>query len=243
MPGKVYIGTSGWHYKHWLGDFYPEKTPAKDMFRLYAEHFNTVEINNTFYHLPANSTFDSWKENSPARFLFAVKGSRFITHMKKLKDPQSSTAKFFAGVERLGEKLGPMLFQLPPHWEVNLERLENFLTVLPREHRYVMEFRDESWLIAETFTLLRHYNVAFCIHDLGGKQTPLEITANFSYLRFHGPTAAKYSGSYTEAALERWARQIDEWRKDLRVVYAYFNNDIGGHAVRNGETLKRMLNE
>src|ERR1041385_125806 len=168
---KVYIGTSGWHYKGWLGDFYPEKTPAKDMFRLYAKHFNTVEINNTFYHLPANSTFDSWKENSPARFLFAVKGSRFITHMKKLKDPQSSTAKFFAGVERLGEKLGPILFQLPPHWEVNLERLENFLTVLPREHRYVMEFRDESWLIAETFRLLRHYNVAFCIHDLGGKQT------------------------------------------------------------------------
>jgi uncharacterized protein YecE (DUF72 family) len=241
MRGKVYIGTSGWHYKHWLGDFYPEKTPAREMFQLYAKHFNTVEINNTFYHLPTDSTFDSWQNNSPARFLFAVKGSRFITHMKKLKNPQSSTAKFFNGVERLGAKLGPILFQLPPHWEVNLERLEDFLRVLPPAHRYAIEFRDESWLIPEMFDLLRRYNAAFCIHDLGGKQSPLEITATFSYLRFHGPRAAKYSGSYSDEALANWAKQLEDWRKDLRAVYAYFNNDIGGHAIRNAQQLKQSL--
>jgi uncharacterized protein YecE (DUF72 family) len=126
---------------------------------------------------------------------------------------------------------------------VNLERLEEFLAVLSPEHLYVVEFRDDSWLIPETFALLRRYNVAFCIHDLGGKQTPLEITADFSYLRFHGATAAKYSGSYSDEALQSWAQQMDEWRKNLRAIYAYFNNDIGGHAVRNAKKLKQLVNQ
>src|ERR1051325_11694277 len=241
MRGKVHIGTSGWHYKHWLGDFYPHALPTKQMLGYYARRFDTVEVNNTFYQLPAPQTFDSWREHSPARFLFAVKGSRFITHMKKLKDPESSTIRFFSGAERLGKKLGPILFQLPPRWQVNVERLANFLAALPPPHRYVIEFREDSWMVEEVFAVLRHYNVAFCIHDLSAQQTPLEITADFTYLRFHGPGIAKYVGSYSSASLRKWADQISHWQQRLKAVYVYFNNDIGGAAVRNAAELKTML--
>lgn len=241
MRGKVYIGTSGWHYKHWLGTFYPQDLPAKEMLSFYAQHFDTVELNNTFYRLPSPATFDSWRDHSPTRFLFAVKGSRFITHMKKLKDPESSSAKFFLGAERLGNKLGPILFQLPPRWNVNVERLSDFLGVLPKQNKYVVEFRDDSWMLKEVFEVLRQHNAAFCIHDLGGQQTPLELTANFAYLRFHGPGSAKYSGSYSERALKEWADKIADWQERLKAVYVYFNNDIGGAAVRNAAELKGLI--
>jgi uncharacterized protein YecE (DUF72 family) len=241
MGGKVFVGTSGWHYKHWVGLFYPPKFPPDQMLEFYAEHFDTVELNNTFYHLPQPSSFDKWRESTPRRFLFAVKGSRFITHMKKLKDPEPGLKKFFHGPERLEDKLGPILFQLPPRWKLNTTRLEEFLNALPNGHQYVFEFRDESWLTNEVYELLRKYNAAFCIHDLGGKQTPLEITANFTYIRFHGPGEAKYSGSYSRVQLKTWANRIEEWKRDLKQVYVYFNNDIGGHAVENAKTLKELL--
>jgi uncharacterized protein YecE (DUF72 family) len=238
--GRVFIGTSGWHYKHWLGLFYPQKFPPNQMLQFYAQHFDTVELNNSFYHLPLPSSFDKWRESTPRGFVFSVKGSRFITHMKKLKDPQSSTEKFFDRVDRLERKLGPILFQLPPHWKVNLERLDEFLAELPREHRYVFEFRDESWLVRETFELLKKFNAAFCIHDLANTRTPLEITTDFTYIRFHGPGEAKYQGSYSKRELNEWAKRIDDWRSKLKGVYVYFNNDIGGHAVSNAKTLKEL---
>jgi uncharacterized protein YecE (DUF72 family) len=241
MAGKVHIGTSGWHYKGWAGLFYPEKLPAKEMLSFYAQHFETVEVNNTFYHLPSATTFDSWRDNSSDNFLFAVKGSRFITHMKKLKAPRTSTRKFFLGAERLEQKLGPILFQLPPHWRVNLERLSEFLEALPREHEYVFEFRDQSWLVPEVYELLRKHEAAFCIHDLSAQQTPLEITAGFTYIRFHGPGEAKYAGSYSIQTLRKWAKRIDEWLDKELTVYAYFNNDIGGRAVRNARQLRQLL--
>ena len=240
MRGKIHVGTSGWHYKHWRGLFYPEKIAAGDMFKFYARHFDTVEINNSFYRLPLPSTFDSWRDNSPRNFLFAVKGSRFITHMKKLKDPVASSEKFFANVLRLEPKLGPVLFQLPPHWGLNLERLTEFLESLPKENRYVFEFRDESWLVSEAYEALRAHNAAFCIHDLANMRTPLEVTADFTYIRFHGPGNAKYSGSYSTAALRGWASRINEWRRNKIDVYAYFNNDIGGHAITNALELKAL---
>ena len=241
MSGRVHIGTSGWHYKHWLGLFYPEKLPAREMFQFYARHFNTVEINNTFYHLPLPSTFDAWRENSPKDFLFAVKGSRFITHMKKLLDPLNTTAKFFLGAERLETKLGPILFQLPPRWGLDLKRLAEFLQALPPGHQYVFEFRDESWIVEGVFDLLHKHNAAFCIHDLGGMQTPLEVPASFTYIRFHGPGKAKYRGSYSPEALQQWADRISNWRSTLSDVFVYFNNDIGGHAITNALELKKLL--
>jgi len=241
MAGMVYIGTSGWHYKHWLGNFYPEKLPAKEMLSFYTEHFDTVEINNTFYHLPAHSAFHAWRDNTPTNFVFALKGSRFITHMKKLKDPESSTAKFFHGAELLEAKLGPILFQLPPRWQLNLERLSKFLEVLPKHHRYTFEFRDPSWLVEPVYDLLRRHNAAFCIYDFASSPTPLEITADFTYLRFHGPGEAKYAGSYSEVALQEWARKIRNWLRELSEAYVYFNNDVGGHAVKNAQRLRELI--
>jgi uncharacterized protein YecE (DUF72 family) len=239
----IHIGTSGWHYKHWMSLFYPSGTSASDMFGFYAKHFDTVEINNSFYKLPTIETFEKWRAAAPAHFTFAVKASRFITHMKKLKDPSTSSAKFFRAVEHLGQKLGPILFQLPPRWHLDIQRLEEFLAVLPTAYRYVFEFRDNTWLDPSAYQLLREYNAAFCVHDFADMKIPHEITADFTYVRFHGPTSTKYAGSYSEAQLRRWAEWIREQRTTLKAVYAYFNNDPGAAAVRNALTLKRLVSD
>ena len=238
---KIYIGTSGWHYKHWLGVFYPAGTVAAEMFQFYAQNFDTVEVNNSFYRLPAAKTFDTWRQSSPREFRFAVKANRFITHMKKLKEPKSSTAKFFLAAARLGQKLGPILFQLPPRWNLNIERLASFLKALPSGHKYVFEFRDTTWLVPAVFDLLRQHNMALCIHDFADIKVPYELTADFTYIRFHGPTSMKYAGSYSSRELHSWASRIAGWRATLSATYVYFNNDPGGAAVRNAKTLKRLV--
>jgi uncharacterized protein YecE (DUF72 family) len=238
---KIFIGTSGWHYKHWLGVFYPAGTAPGQMFQFYARYFDTVEINNSFYRLPTAKTFDNWRESAPRNFRFAVKASRFITHMKKLRDPKSSSEKFFLVAERLGKKLGPVLFQLPPRWKLNLDRLSNLLDDLPGEHKYVFEFRDTSWLTPEVFNLLRRHNAALCVHDFEEMKVPRELTADFSYIRFHGPTSAKYAGSYSRQELRAWADWIESCRHQLSEMYIYFNNDPGGEAVKNALTLKALL--
>ena len=209
------------------------------MFRFYARHFDTVEINNSFYRLPTAKTFDNWRESSPRRFCFAVKASRFITHMKKLKDPERSSEKFLLVADRLEEKLGPILFQLPPRWKLNVERLREFLETLPHEHKYVFEFREASWFVPEVFELLRKYNVAHCIHDFADMKVPHELTARFTYIRFHGPTSAKYAGWYSTSELKDWAKRIKKWR--VSEVYVYFNNDPEGAAVKNALELKKLL--
>lgn len=211
------------------------------MFDFYARYFDTVEINNSFYRLPTAATFDNWREASPPHFCFAVKASRFITHMKKLKDPQSSAEKFFHVADRLGKRLGPILFQLPPRWKLNVERFDEFLRALPGGHRYVFEFRDETWFAPEIYRLLRKYKAAFCIHDFADMKVPQEITAKFTYIRFHGPTSAKYFGSYSDTELRAWANRIEKWRTELSSIYVYFNNDPEGAAIRNALTLKRMV--
>ena len=160
--------------------------------------------------------------------------------MKKLKDPETSITNFFSRVELLDRKLGPILFQLPPRWKLNQPRLAQFLQVLPKQHKYVFEFRDESWLVPQVFEQLGKYNAALCIHDLGTMRTPIEITADFTYIRFHGPGTAKYSGSYSAKRLQKWADRINEWRR-LSSIYVYFNNDVGGWAVKNAMDLKQMI--
>ena len=140
MPGRIFIGTSGWHYSHWVGPFYPKKSPSAEFLSFYTRHFHTVEINNTFYHLPSQETLKAWREGTPKGFLFSCKGSRFITHMKKLKDPEHSTQRFLEAIQVLGSKVGPILFQLPPRWNINLDRLDSFLKVLPKQHRFAFEF-------------------------------------------------------------------------------------------------------
>jgi uncharacterized protein YecE (DUF72 family) len=235
----IHIGTSGWHYKHWKGPFYPEKLPASKMLEYYTAHFDTVELNNTFYRLPQENGLETWRESTPKDFLFAAKGSRYLTHMKKLKDPAPGVAKFFERVDRLGRKLGPIVFQLPPWWEVDAARLREFLEALPPRHKYAFELRNPTWHTEEIYRLLRRHNAAFCIFEIAGAFSGLEITANFTYVRLHGPGGA-YQGSYSREALGRWADRIREWRKDLRAVYVYFDNDQAAYAVGNARTLRQM---
>jgi uncharacterized protein YecE (DUF72 family) len=237
----IRIGTSGFHYKHWCGSFYPQKTPPGKMLACYLEHFDTVELNNPFYRLPTESTFENWRESTPSNFVFAVKASRFITHNKKLKDPLNALDKFFPPVTRLGKKLGPILFQLPPSWKVNVERLREFLQMLPRDVRYTFEFREHSWIGEEVNAVLREFNAAFCIYELAGFKSPLYLTADFAYVRLHGPAPGKYQGSYSDERLLQWADQIRDWSKKLKAVYVYFDNDQAGYAAQNAVTLRKML--
>src|SRR5581483_2408797 len=190
VSGMVKIGTSGWHYKHWCGPFYDEKLPAAKMLAEYYQHFDTVELNNSFYRLPTEDAFRCWRESTPKNFLFAVKGSRFITHMKKLKDPENALENLIPRAEQLKEKLGPILWQLPPHWTINLERLEEFLSALPKKHRYAIEFREHSWPSQRVYEIMRKHNAAFCIFEVNGRHSPLEVTADWTYVRLHGPGGA-----------------------------------------------------
>jgi uncharacterized protein YecE (DUF72 family) len=241
LSGNIRIGTSGWHYKHWRGPFYPGDLPAAEMLSFYARHFDTVEINNSFYRLPAVATFESWRDSAPARFSFAVKASRYITHMKKLKDPEASLEKLLSRAEALKRKLGPILFQLPPNWRCDAVRLTEFLERLPRKRQYSFELRDPSWHTPEVYKLLSRHNAAFCIYELAGFQSPLEVTADFVYVRLHGPKKEAYQGNYHTAALQTWAHRIREWQRDLKVIYVYFDNDQEGFAAKNALALKRLV--
>lgn len=238
---EIRIGTSGYHYKHWVGRYYPADIKPAGMLAHYLRDFDTVELNNTFYQLPNESTFDAWRDATPPDFLFAVKGSRFITHMIKLKDAQRGLTNFLPRAERLGEKLGPILWQLPPRWNVNVERLEEFLSLLPPEHRYTFELRHPSWMTDAVYEVLRKYNAAFCIYELAGYQSPIEITADWTYIRLHGPTRFKYQGSYSDAQLAAWAERIRRWSRTMKAIYVYFDNDDSAYAVDNALTLKRLL--
>ena len=209
------------------------------MLEFYARHFDTVELNNTFYRLPPETGVEAWREGTPKDFCFAAKGSRFLTHMKKLKDPQPGIAKFFERVDRLREKLGPIVFQLPPSWEVDAARLEAFLEALPPAHRYAFEFRNPTWHTSEVNRILRRHNAAFCIFEIAGFRSRCEITADMTYVRLHGPGGA-YQGSYPPETLRKWADQIREWERDLRGIFVYFDNDQAGYAAENAAQLKHM---
>jgi len=237
----IRIGTSGWHYKHWVGRYYPEDVKPAGMLAHYLRDFDTVELNNTFYQLPKEESFDAWRQSTPPDFVFAVKGSRFLTHMVKLKDPERGLVNFMPRAERLRSKLGPILWQLPPRWNANLERLEEFLQKLPPRHRYSFELRNETWMTDAALELLKKYNAAFCIYELAGYHSPIEITADWTYIRLHGPTAFKYQGSYSDRQLERWAERIEMWKKKMKAIYVYFDNDDSAYAVDNALTLKKLV--
>ena len=240
--GKYHIGTSGWHYDHWRGVFYPEGLAKSKWLDFYARYFSTVELNNSFYHLPSENAFLTWRDSASPDFIFAVKVSRFITHIKKLRNVAEPLQNFLARVKLLEQKLGPLLYQLPPNMKRNDELLESFLSILPSGLQHVFEFRNESWLEEDIFELLHRYNVGFCVFDMPGLTTPLVATADFAYIRFHGSTWM-YGGCYSEEELERWAGRIAELSRDLKATYIYFNNDAEGFAVRNARTLAQMLGE
>ncbi|MBN1192001.1 MAG: DUF72 domain-containing protein [Dehalococcoidales bacterium] len=238
--GSIHIGTSGWHYQHWKGPFYPESMPDEQLLEYYRNHFQTVEINNTFYQLPERETLAKWRDTVPEGFIFSVKACRYITHMKKLKDPDKVISTLTGRIEVLGRKSGPVLFQLPPRWRLNLERLKSFLKALPVEYRYAFEFRDMSWFTERTEEALAEKGAAFCIYDFEHRRSPLSVTADFVYVRLHGPDGA-YQGEYDNGVLSNWAEQFSLWAGQGKEIFCYFDNDGKGYAVRNASTLKELL--
>ena len=239
MPG-YYIGTSGWHYEHWRGKFYPTELPKSKWLGFYSGHFSTVELNNSFYRLPSENAFVNWRDSSPAGFTFTVKVSRFITHIKKLRNAEEPVENFLSRARLLETKLGPLLYQLPPNMKRNDEVLESFLSILPPGLSHVFEFRNQSWLNEEVFDILRRHGVGFCIYDMPDFTTPLVTTTDFSYIRFHGSTWM-YGGCYSDEELKGWAERISNLTEGLSTAYIYFNNDAEAFAIRNARTLSTYL--
>ncbi len=234
------MGTSGWHYNHWRGNFYPEKLPKKDWLNFYSQHFNTVEINASFYRLPQESTFTNWHQTVPPEFCFAVKVSRFITHIKRLKDSQEPLHTFTGRAKHLGDNLGPLLYQLPPGLHRDDARLETFLKLLDKKLRHVFEFRHQSWMDDAIYSLLQKYNAGFCIFDMPGFTSPVVSTTDLAYIRFHGQDDL-YSSRYPDSELADWAKRLQKLSSKLKTLYIYFNNDAGGFAIENALTLRKYL--
>jgi uncharacterized protein YecE (DUF72 family) len=237
---RLFVGTSGWMYKGWAGTFYPEGLPAREHLAHYASRFNTVEINASFYRLPSESMARGWRDRAPEDFIYAVKGSRFITHMKKLNVDRESIDIFFERAALLKEHLGPILWQLPPNLHYDAPRLDKFLSMLPKKFRYAVEFRHPSWNRDETFDVLRGHKAAH-VH-LSSMAMPMELTttSDFIYIRFHGLQGG-FAHDYTRPELEPWAEHCRAALRQGRAVYAYFNNDANTRAPGNARTLREMI--
>ncbi len=243
--GRLLIGTSGYVYDHWRGLFYPPGLPQRRWLAYYADRFPTVELNNPFYRLPAAATFDAWRRAVPPGFVFAVKASRFITHMKRLKDAGRHLGIFLRRARRLGPALGPVLFQLPERFHADLERLDSFLAALGSQRlvrglRAALEVRHASWLDAAVVERLSRAGVALCLHDSVSLRVDGPVTADFVYVRRHG-AGARGGGGYSGRALRADAERIGGWLAEGRNVYVYFNNDARAFAVADALTLGRLL--
>lgn len=240
---QVYIGTSGWVYKEWQKHFYPEDLPAKKQFPFYATQFPTVEINATFYRLPTLKMVKGWRDKAPPGFIFAVKGSRFITHILQIKGASQGLKKYFSRLKPLAERTGPVLWQLPPFMKKDVQRLEKFLKILPKHYCHALEFRHPSWYEDnEVFDLLRQYNAAHV--NLSSLRMPenFTVTADFIYIRFHGLKDGAHH-DYTRAELEPWAKFIRQQSRAGKNAYAYFNNDLNVRAPDNAKALMKMVGQ
>lgn len=235
----VYIGTSGWQYRHWRSTVYPEELPQKEWLEWYCRHFRTVELNNSFYNLPAAKVFAGWRERTPRDFVMAVKMSRFLTHVKKLNEPAEPVQRFMERASELGPKLGPVLIQLPPRFEAVPTRLDDTLGRFPKGARVAVEFRDDSWLTTEVREILERHKAAFVMADSPRRQLPHWRTADWGFLRLHEGVAAPRP-CYDEPALTAWAERLATMFKPSDDVYVYFNNDPRGCAVRDAEIFNRL---
>ena len=240
MAAEVRIGCSGWQYRHWRGIFYPSDLPQDRWLEFYADHFETVELNNSFYRLPVADRFADWARRSPGGFIVAVKASRYLTHLKRLRDPDEPLQRLWSRAERLGPHLGPMLYQLPPRWNADQARLAAFADAVPPGRRQAIEFRDGSWYQPEVERILTEHGIAMCLHDMDGSASPRRPVGPFAYVRFHG-SEPRYRGSYSPQLLTGWAERLARWADEGRESYVYFNNDGGGHAVRDADRLRRLV--
>jgi uncharacterized protein YecE (DUF72 family) len=236
----VRIGCSGWQYRHWRGVFYPVDLPQDRWLEFYAERFESVEVNNSFYRLPPADVFAAWARRSPRGFIVAVKASRYLTHLKRLRDPAEPLERLWTRASRLGPHLGPMLYQLPPRWGRDPERLAAFLSAAPSGPLQAIEFRDASWYRLATFELLERHGFALCLHDMPGSTSRRTPIGPYAYVRFHG-ASGKYQGGYSGQLLRGWADRLAAWASAGIGSYVYFNNDVGGHAVRDASRLRAMV--
>lgn len=236
------IGTSGWSYDHWDGVLYPAGSPASARLGHYIAEFDTVELNASFYRWPPAARFASWRRRLPEGFEMTVKAPRGLTHARRLREPEEWLERIRAGLHELAGRRGPFLIQLHPRMERDDARLDRFLDLVPPWMRPVVEFRHDSWVDEEVFRLLERHGAAYCVMSGAGLPCILRATASLVYVRLHGPdTEHLYGGSYSDADLGWWADRIREWEASGHDVYAYFNNDGGGHAVRNARTLRGLL--
>jgi uncharacterized protein YecE (DUF72 family) len=237
---RIWIGTSGYVYRHWRrGVFYPVGLPVRDELSYYASRLPTVELNNPFYRLPTAEMFERWREATADDFQFAVKASRFITHVKRLRNVADEIALFVERAVHLGPKLGPVLFQLPPNQQLDIPRLRDFLALLSADRRWVVEFRHPSWHISEVYQLLAERSVALCIPVGGGLHPDRITTAPFTYIRMH--RGQDPGGGFTPEELKSWGAQVHALRNAGKDVYLYFNNDWEGYAVRDAARLQALL--
>ncbi|MDP2897566.1 MAG: DUF72 domain-containing protein [bacterium] len=237
---KWFIGTSGWSYEHWRGIFYPDDLKSKDWLSFYTQHFSTVEVNSTFYHMPNPATLDNWRKNTPDNFVFTLKMNRWVTHRKKLEDVGYPLNQFCGTARRLEHKLGCILHQIPPSMTKDIPLLASYLTLLPKEVRHAIEFRHESWSDEETFDLLHSEGVAYCIISAPKLEAHIRATAPFAYIRMHGQ-GGWYASRYSDNDLKEWAGSIVKLARQGCYGYVYFNNDYGGYAVENALTLRKQL--
>jgi len=238
MKPDIKIGTSGWTYPHWKGPFYPEKHSKSRWLEYYTGHFDTVELNATFYRLPKTETFEKWRQRTPASFLWSLKASRYLTHVRRLKNPGEPLNRFYNAIKGLGTRLGPILFQLPPGLNFDPDLLQNFIDHLDTSRSHAIEVRHASWLNDIFFHNLETHNIAFCISDTAGRFPYSEtVTADFVYIRLHG-SKILYRSLYTEEELAIWAEKIKGWK---RKTFVYFDNDFECYAVHNARRLKELL--
>jgi len=242
----AWIGTSGWSYDHWNGVLYPPGTSSAKRLDVYTAHFDTVELNGSFYHWPRAAAFASWHERLPAGFRMSVKAPRGLTHARRLRDPDVWIERIAEAWRELGENRAVLLVQLRPDDQRRDEqddaRLEDFLARVPDDIRVTVEFRHDSWLDDRVFEILERHRAAYCVMSGAGLPCVLRATTGFVYLRMHGPDHQHlYAGSYSDDDLRWWADRIREWEGQGREVYVYFNNDGAGHAVRNADTLRGIL--
>jgi len=240
VSASIRIGCSGWQYRDWRGRFYQRDLPANRWLEFYAERFDTVELNASFYRLQPAATYRAWKRRLPPKFVMAVKASRYLTHTQRLRDPSEPLARLWRRVDELGPHLGPVLYQLPPRWSFNAERLATFLDAVPAGRSQAIEFRDRSWDQAEARVLLARAGVALCLHDMPGSNPEPTPAGPFVYVRFHG-AGQRYGGRYRLDTLRAWAERLETWAQQGLPSWVYFNNDIDGQAPRDAMRLRELV--
>ena len=238
---RILVGTSGWHYGSWRGPFFPRQLMVKHQLRYYASQFSTAELNGVFYRTPSSETVINWRDQTGDDFVFSWKASKFITHWKRLSEQSVNSLELLESrLSLLGKKAGPVLFQLPPKFEANVDRLASFIQLLPSHRRYSFEFRHPSWYQPAIFQLLSKANISLCISDHHDAPSPCKRTADFVYVRGHGP-GGRYKGRYRNEVLQEWARRAKSWKKQGCDVFVYFDNDQKSAAPVDAAQLRFLV--